>query len=313
MNLRRMTLTVAALFCLLLSRGSAQTALHEDLEKAYNDAQSAVSSKQVEKIQQTWSTYAFRVARNSTVSAKKEFPAYFIETIGGYFPPSALDLKKLKRVKTSRRGDTASIIYYGKLFEETDSSLTAFHFAQEAGQWKFDRIASIGINKEQARKLLAGQDTTLLQDKDLQPSGVVRPLPPEYPEPAYVGHLSVVSWGYKTTVSYNGESDSYQGGSGGGMMLGGLRRGKNVIVIKAQPLPRKPGDKLIPKVQVTVSASPLLEGFSGVDTIFRVKVFSFKSETLSGEVTKEFAVTDEILSEGLRRAKERDFEPEWED
>ena len=76
-------------------------------------------------------------------------------------------------------------------------------------------------------------------------TGTVSPVPKPCPKPDYIGHLNIVSYGYKTTILINGQRPrtvAYDTVSTD-VVIGGLNPGENPITIITEPVGDAPPEE----------------------------------------------------------------------
>lgn len=189
--------------------------------------------------------------------------------------------------------------------EEPAAVITSLLFVRDSGQWKFaeaERSYFRGQEAQGAPGKLAEEAAPSFQESEGALSGKVPAVPPEYSAPDYVGSLVIRAANCKVTVKYNSEVEVVEDLQSVQPLEGGLKRGKNLISIKVEPMSAKTAEVgksgTVPEVEVEVSAYS--EGGEKV-----ARVFSFATKEF-GEVKKEFEVTDEIVAKGteaLRRLR----------
>lgn len=303
--MRKLLTPTFLLLALVVTQGcaSAQANLRPELEKAFEAYKSALATKDAEKFKRSLASFRYVRMRNQAVSRRENFPDSFFAEVDrhGGFP---IELKGLTYIKTVEKGDAAYMVYVGKESPDKDRpvvpTITNVLFVKEAGQWKFAEAERSYLEEKDLKTPpaeLVKEEAPRFQESAGVLEGKTPPVPAEYPIPDYIGSILIEAENCKVTVKFNAESDSLEQEQAAWPILGGLKRGKNLInIIVAAPSRNTTiiDGPVHAKVDVWVYLDkdlPRAKGFPND----RVKVFSFETGSL-GEVKKEFEVTDEILN-----------------
>lgn len=258
------------LFCVFQTVHAQE--LRSKLETSYNSFAQAIKTKDGEKLKASLSSFAFLNIKNQMLSVGAKFPDDFF---GEDSQEALSDLTKLTYIKTLSKGSTAYCIYWGKdKYQET--TLYIFKYLEENNVWKFNLLQQNG--SEEITKNIAAKNYTFLSEPRYQPDGVMPETPKEIVPGDYKAVLDISASGYELEVFVNGVSQKkIEEGSFSGMIMGGVKKGKNSIEIKVIG---KKKDSMFP-VSVTVRA--LIDDKEGT-------VFSFKQKDPTGNLTQEFVV-----------------------
>lgn len=304
--MKHLLILIAILGTLFLTAGGglAQRDLRPELEKAFNLYVSALARSEAEEFRRSVPAFRYVRMRNQAISQGEKFPESFFEEVkrqGGF----GIDLKKLKHIKTVPRGNVAYMMYFGKesIHTGADQSvpkqlvpvITSVLFVKEAGQWKFCEGEQAYLKKEDLRiapAKLADDARPRFQGSDGVLSGKIPAVPREYPTPDYIASIVINAENCKVTVKYNDETESVEHSSSAGPLIGGLKRGKNVISINVERLSVKRAR--VPKSLETPHAEVKVVVYADRGTPL-AKVFHLETDRL-GEVKKEFDVTDEVIT-----------------
>jgi len=245
--------------------------LKTKLETSYNAFAQAIKDKNGDKLKASLSSYAYMNIKNQMLSAGVKFPDDFF---GPDSEKALSDLAKLTYIKDVANGPTAYAIYSGKdKYKET--TLFIFKFLQENGAWKFNLAQEYG--SDEITKKIAAKNYAFLSEPKYQPDGVMPETPKEIVPGDYKAMLDIRASGYEIEVFVNGVSQKkINEGSYSGMIMGGIKKGKNIIEIKVTG---KKGDSMFP---VSVGIRALIDDKEE-------DVFSYKEESPSS-VTQEFVV-----------------------
>ena len=296
---------VAILGTLFLTQGTllAQRDLRPELEKAFDAYYSALAAGDAEKFRRSLPAFRYLRMRNQAISQGEKFPESFFEEVkrqGGF----GIDLKKLKHIKTVPRGSVAYMIYFHEesIYTGSDQSvpkqlvpvITSLLFVKEAEQWKFCEAEQAYLSKEDLRvapATLAAKAQPNFRGSQGVLSGKLPSVPREYPTPDYIGSIVISAENCRVTVKYNAETEPIEHSSYAGPLIGGLKRGKNVISINVERLSVQRARVL--KSRGTPHAEVKVVVYAARGTPL-AEVFHFESDRL-GEVKREFNVTDEVI------------------
>ncbi len=225
--------------------------LREPLEGLYKRWRTAILKKDATEWFKVTSNYSKRIIRNTIVSQKRKFPdALFDAPVR---PPS---IDGLKFLGAQAVGRTAQAVYYGKvsfsLAEESSDlppNLLVLRFIKDGAEWKFDTTRMVALaSVPEIRKDIEKGDYSFLEDEAFSPPGTVAPLPRECPRPERIAHLQVVSVGYETAITINGQSRHMIADTASSeLIIGGLRAGLNQLQIRTRPAMKIAGQEQPPK------------------------------------------------------------------
>jgi hypothetical protein len=224
---------------------AAEKASRSTLEQVWNSHLKTCESGKESELQKTMSSFRFGSMKNNLAQANRTLTPDLIKSIAGDAPRIAT----AKFVKLIENGPTAGLVYV-KDSEERDASnkpLVSFmfiKFVKENEAWKVDGVMSMdGPKFEKDGKESAFNLSDLPPTYEID--GKIRKSPEQAAAPDISGSLDVFSYGYKTEVTINeDEQKTTVNKSYSGLIKGGLRKGKNTIVIgftkldgKAAPTP----------------------------------------------------------------------------
>ena len=243
------------------------------LESTYKSFLNSMTSKNGDMLKKTLSSSAYMTIKNQLLSSGSKFPEDLYAAV-----TEMKDISKLTFRKTIVVGPTARNIY-SEDDKSGDAGLCILNFVLEGGEWKFNLPDY--ISSDSVRNAIKANDFSFLSDKKYQPSGIVPPVPSEVIPGDYVAMLDIFSYEYEVQVTVNGnEQPKLNKGSRSGILMGGLKKGTNKIVIKSRQL--KPDEKPS-TIEITIRAR--------TDGGMK-EVFSLKEGDLAPVITKEFVVTD---------------------
>jgi hypothetical protein len=258
------------LICSLSVKIQAQD-LRTKLDGSYKNFMNAVKSKDADKLKSSLSAYAYMSIKNQMSSAGAKFPDDFFAAA----PKMLTNLDKLQFCKVVKNGPTAYSIYWGK-DKFSDTSLFIFKFLKENEEWKFNMAEEKG-SKEISKSIREG-DFSFLDTKKYQPDGIVPVTPVEVTAGDYKGMVDVMCYGYEVQVSINGVFQKLvKGGSYSGMIMGGIKKGKNKIELTIKPIEGEDPSTL----RVTVR---------GLIKEKEKEVFTLEEKTPAATIVKEFEV-----------------------
>lgn len=227
----RILTAVATLFmCVTVFAG--EQPLRVTLERTWKDYLAASKSGQESELAKTMSSYRLGMMKNNLASAKQALTPEIIKSIALHMP----EISTARFVDLIEQGPTAALVYI-RDSEETDItkkprvSFVFIKFVKEASIWKVDAGMDIGSSKFQDD----GKESKFAPS-DLPPTyeidGNVRLAPDPITPPYASAFLDVFSPNHKTEITVNGiEQEATVDKSHSGLLKGGLRKGKNSIVI----------------------------------------------------------------------------------
>ncbi|WP_395748152.1 hypothetical protein [Prosthecobacter sp.] len=230
------------------------------LEKAYLKWRDAMLRKDANAWASSISLYRQTVIRNSVVSERLPFPdAVFASEVQ---PPV---LNGLRLLEAQAAGDTAHLVYFGKVDlgqdkELVKENLLKLKFFREKGVWKYDsnRISRLDGAPDVLKELRAGKRPDFLDSPEYTPPGSVPTLPPLCRVPDFKAGYKLQSFGYETTITMNGTKyDPAVDALDQQILIGGLVKGHNEITLNIKPVQRPEGEKASLKLRVyTISKDP---------------------------------------------------------
>ncbi len=233
----QITLTISTLFIflLILSNCTAtDNSLRTTLEKAWQNYLQASQSGKEAELEKFMTSYRFGTMKNNLISANRSFTPELIKSIAEYAP----DINTGKFETLLENGPTAGLVYV-KDTEEKDASgkprikFIFIKFVKEEGEWKVDGGMEMGSPKfgDDAKK-------AVFNTSDIPPTfeidGKVLSAPKPITVPDISAFLDIYAPGYKIQVNINGiEQEITINKSYSGLLKGGIKKGKNNIVINA--------------------------------------------------------------------------------
>jgi len=240
------------------------------LESAYKAFLNSLTTKNGDMLKKTLSASAYMTIKNQLLSSGSKFPEGLYAAVAEMKDISKLTFRKTIVIPTAKN-------IYSEDDQSGDAGICILNFVLEGSEWKFnlpDYLSSDSITTA-----IKANDFSFLSDKKYQPSGVLPTVPSEIVPGDYVAMLDIFSYEYEVQVTVNGnEQAKLNKGSRSGILMGGLKKGKNEIVIKSRPL--KPGEKPA-TIEITIRVR--------ADRSMK-EVFSLKEADPALVITKEFAV-----------------------
>ncbi len=256
---------ILILSVLLFSSTLSAQDLRIAMEASYNIFTNSLKAKDATKFKSAVSNASYMKMKNAMTSSKSAFPETFFESTEDY----TLNFTTLQFLKAIENGATGNLIYY----DNTEENVILLKFTKEAGAWKFSELESYGTQEIANR--MKKKDLSFLDEKKFKPNGIIAIVPQEIKSVDYIAMIDIAGE-YKVSISLNGiEQESTNGGSKSGLLIGGVKKGKNTIVIKLTPLEGVKGSGLSISVRSFIQENPK-------------EVFLLKSATPSTTITKEF-------------------------
>ncbi len=228
------------LLCLVTSlpMHAQEPDLRLKLERAYEQWRSAVLAQDARAWAAAITMHRQVITRNTVISQGLAFPKSVFETM---LAPA--DTKPLRLLEAQSVGDTAHLLYFGKVNmggdpEQIPESLLVLKFFRQDGAWKFDsnKLIQLASQPEVRAKLLRNEPADFLDLPEFTPPGTAPATPPLSPVPDYITGCTVQSVGYETEIQVNG-FDHYAGDNTlKFFILGGLKKGENQITLNARPI-----------------------------------------------------------------------------
>lgn len=218
--------------------------MQRTFEGLYSAWRDAMTRKDFAGWQQVTATSRQKRVRNEIISQRMRFPeALFASSV------AAPELRGLICVDTLVRGETASVVYFGRadfgLGDPTAvrDNFVVLRFIKEFGIWKFDnlRVVKFGDDPEILAKV-SNRDRSFLDAPEFQPAPVPPPVMGEVSLPELVGEIWVTASGYEVKITVNGQHQTaIANDSGRELILGGLSKAMNRIKVEVKPAEAEAG------------------------------------------------------------------------
>jgi hypothetical protein len=239
MPLRSLTLLLLTALSLSAEIGYAQEAeLKSTLEAAYKRWSMAVETKNPTAWASAITMYRQVTTRNLIVSQGGAFPKAVFET-----SISPADTSGLRLLEAQAVGDTAHLLYFGKInvggdVAEIPDNLLMLKFFRDKGNWKFDsnKIIHLRTRPDLLEKLKQGAAPDFLDLPEFTPPGKAPTVPAICPVPKHISGGTIQSIGYETDVTINGYEYYVRDNVLKVFVIGGLSNGANQISLKAKKL-----------------------------------------------------------------------------
>lgn len=226
--------------------------LRFELERTYRGWAGAMNQRSLALWQQHTAASRQVLTRNFVVSRKAPWPDAIFD-----LPFRLPEIATLRHIATLARGDTANLIYYGKvdfglLEGNVPENILLLRFLREAGHWKFDNTKFINLESDPGvRQLILNDELEFLQDPEFQPTGVVPEVPRAIQGFDHPGEIWVASVGYETKVRI-GDLHSTEVGNNvvTDVVIGGLSRSGLPVTVEVKELPLPPGAERMLAVEV---------------------------------------------------------------
>lgn len=226
--------------------------LRSDLERTYRSWAAAITQRSLPLWEEQTAAHRQVITHNFVVSRKAKWPDAIFD-----LPFRLPEIATLSHLATFEKGDTANIIYYGKvdfglLEGSVPSNVLVLKFAREKGVWKFDNTRFFNLDADPAvRQLIANDELDFLNDPEFQPTGEVPPVPRLISGFDHPGEIWIASIGYETTVTI-GDLHSTKVGDNivTDVVIGGLARSGLPVTVQAKELPLPPGGERRLQVEI---------------------------------------------------------------
>ena len=244
--------------CLPLVAQTAQpdNTIRVTLETAYDAWRNAMAAGDLKAWEDTTAFSRQIETRNRIVSQKLPFHQALFDD-----PVESPSLGGLIALVVLSTGDTATSTYFGKANFGTEpgmavtDNLLVLHFLREDGRWKFDslRLVKIG-NDGEVLLQIRNADFSFLQGDEFQPSPHLPPLAQPVDPPQMIAEAWIDATGYEIKLTVNGHSSgTFANIKTSELIMGGVRRGQNQVVIETRLLEGATG--AAPKVEVAIYAA----------------------------------------------------------
>lgn len=221
--------------------------LRLNLDKIYTEWRSALLAKNLKAWQTCTTTYRQVTTHNLIVSQRLRYPdAIFVLPV---VPP---DQRKLKLLEVEAVGETAHLIYYGKIdlglgdeVKDIPENLIVLKFFKEKSGWLFDSTKFINLaDNPDMRDSCQRGNPEFLKHPPFNPPGVAPSVPKICREPEKVAALRVQAIGYEVIATVNGfEGTPIVDTAEQQLIIGGLQRGDNPLKLQVKPLPIPEGEE----------------------------------------------------------------------
>lgn len=216
-----------------------QAQLRRQLESSYKAYRQATITKDFGAWQAATSPYRIAATRNLITSQKLVWPHAIFDI--PVVPPA---LAQLTFLTADEKGPTAQLAYigpvdFGVVEGKIPENVLIIKFHKNGTRWQYDRTQFVNlVANPDIGALAKRRDTSFLQGPRYEITGNIPPIPKPCPKPDYIGHLNIISYGYKTTIFINGERHrtiAYNTVSTD-VVIGGLNPGENPISIITEPV-----------------------------------------------------------------------------
>ncbi len=231
-------------------------ALRTTLDKIYTEWRSALLAKNLLAWRTCTTTYRQVLTRNLIVSQKQRYPDVIFN-----LPVVPPDILRLKLLEVEAVGETAHLIYFGKIdlglgddASAIPENLLVLKFFKEKEQWKFDSTKFINLaDNPEMREACQRGNPEFLKHPPFNPPGTAPAIPKLCKEPEKVAALRIQAFGYEVLAEVNG----YQGTpvvdtAEQQLIIGGLTRGDNALKLDVKPLPVPEGEERYLEVEAVL-------------------------------------------------------------
>jgi hypothetical protein len=196
-----------------------------ELREATAKARAALLAENDEQVRATMATSAYHDMRNMIAATGQAYTPAMLKSAAMGLP----DATQARTLVTQIKGDTALWIAQG------DKDVVAVRLIRESGAWRFARINFFAtLEKLDEATLLAALPP------EFRATGEVPKVTPLLPEPQVLGQYSIqhsglvgeVKFHEHVTLALKPIREGLPVGSSG-VIVGGLKRGKNVITVSA--------------------------------------------------------------------------------
>jgi hypothetical protein len=246
--------------------------LKAKLEASYEAFAEAVKAKDVTKLKSSLSTFAYKSIKNQMLSSGAKFPDDFFAMA----PRMLEDIGKLQYRRAVANGPTAYCIYSGK-DKYGEINIYILKFLEENASWKFNMAEEDG--SEAITKSVKENNFAFLEtDKKYKPDGILPVIPAEIVPGDYKAMLDIMCYGYEVQATVNGNAQNLvKGGSSSGVIMGGIKKGANKIVLTVKPIKAEKQSTLTVGVRALIKEE-------------EKDVFKLEEKTPEATIIKEFIV-----------------------
>jgi hypothetical protein len=246
--MQRLVPLICCLVSLSVATAAEDTAeLRVKLDKIYSEWRSALLAQNLKAWQTCTTTFRQVTTHNMIVSQRQRYPdAVFV------LPVTPPDTLKLKLQEVEAVGDTAHLIYFGKIdlglgdeVKDIPENLIVLKFFKEKAGWKFDSTKFINLaDNPDMREACKRGNPEFLKNPPFNPPGVVPAVPKICKEPEKVAALRVQAIGYEVLATVNGyEGVPVVNSAEQQLIIGGLNRGDNTLKLQVKSLPVPEGEE----------------------------------------------------------------------
>lgn len=287
-----------SLFLLLLQTlplGAQDPALRVHLDHAYQEWRSAVRAQDARAWALSITQYRQVVTRNLIVSQRRPFPAAVFAV-----PLDPPDISGLKLLEAEAVGETAHLLYFGKVDMGGDPSkipnaVLMIKFFHERGKWRFDstKILKLVDRPEVVQQIQSGGKLDFLDYPEFTPPGRAPAVPPLCEVPENVAGCTLQSYGFETTMRINGFDYPVMADHAEKFfVIGGLKNGPNDVSLTVKPTEIPEGEERLLQLDFFV--------LTGKDGKPPVRVFHYESKDadLTGPLKLPVVITQDVLEKG---------------
>ncbi len=222
-----------------LSSVNAQDAgLERTLVNVYNRWRKALSNKDAAAWAASIPRYRQVVTRNLIVSQRQPFPSAVFAV-----PLDPADVSGLRLVQMRAVGDTAHLLYFGKVNIGGDpakipDNLLMLKFMKEREEWRYDssRMFNLESTPGVRQELQQGGTPALLDEPQFRPPGTLPPTPALCEPPQNMSGVTIQSFGYETRLNVNGFDYPVMSDHAEKLfVIGGLNNGRNDVRLSIKP------------------------------------------------------------------------------
>lgn len=283
-------------FCLLAPTYvlAQDSTLRPRLENAYQQWRSAVTRQDAHAWAASITRYRQVVTRNLIVSQKQPFPSAVFAV-----PLDPPDISSLKLLEAQAVGDTAHLLYFGKVnmggdADKIPDAVLMLKFFKEPAGWKFDSTKLLRLTEqpELATQIRNGGKLDFLDWPQFTPPGKTPAVPALCDVPDNVAGCTLQSYGYETRMVINGfDYPAMQDHAEKIFVIGGLKNGANNLTLEVKPTEVPAGEERLLQIDFFV-----LRG-KGKDPV-RVFHYETKEASVSSPLRLTIPVTADVLENG---------------
>jgi hypothetical protein len=255
MLLQRILLPLLVLMA--LPSVAQQSELTRGLERTYTEWRSSLLARNTDAWRTCTTRYRQVLTHNLIVSQKLRYPDAIFE-----LPVVPPDVLQLKLIETEAVGDTAHLIYYGRIDlgvgtgdqPAIPNNLLVLKYFKEGDAWKFDSTKFINLaeNPDMRSECESGSPK-FIQHPPFNPPGTAPTVPKLCKEPERVAALRIQAYGYDVLPTVNGfDGTPIIDKAEQQVIIGGLRLGPNELKLTVKELPIPEGDERFLEVEAVL-------------------------------------------------------------